>query len=63
MATSQVVVYFDRQEDAVLFTLAASSAMSADGATRSNEAAAQIAREISKASRITAEGVLKGEPT
>ena len=31
MAASQVVLYFDRQEDALLFTLAASSII-ADGA-------------------------------
>jgi len=30
MAANQVVLYFDRQEDAVRFTLAASSVMSAD---------------------------------
>ena len=29
MAANQVVLYFDKQEDALLFTLAASSAMSA----------------------------------
>jgi hypothetical protein len=63
MATSQVVVYFEKQEDAVLFTLAASSAMSADGTVRANEAGARIAKEICKASRITAEGVLNGTGT
>ena len=31
MATNQVVLYFDEQKDALLFTLAASSAMSAEG--------------------------------
>jgi hypothetical protein len=58
MAASQVVLYFERQEDAVLFALAASSAMSAEGATRVNEAGVRIATEVCKASRITTEGVL-----
>ena len=31
MAANQVVLYFDKQEDALLFTLAASSVMSAEG--------------------------------
>ena len=58
MAASQVVLYFDKQEDALLFTLAASSVMSADRPEHSNEAVVKVAAEISKASRITTEGVL-----
>ena len=58
MAASQVVLYFEKQEDALLFALAASSAMSAEGPTRAKEAGAKIASEICKASRITTEGVL-----
>jgi len=58
MAANQVVLYFDRQEDAVLFTLAASSVMSAEGPAHSSNAAVKVAKEISKASRITTEGVL-----
>jgi hypothetical protein len=62
MAANQVVLYFDRQEDAVLFTLAASSVMSADmsadGTARNSKAAVKVAEKISKASRITTEGVL-----
>jgi hypothetical protein len=58
MAANQVVVYFDRQEDAVLFTLAASSVMSAEGPVHGSNAAVKVAEEISKASRITTEGVL-----
>jgi hypothetical protein len=58
MAASQVVLYFETQEDAVLFALAASSAMSAEGPSRATEAGARIANEICKASRITTEGVL-----
>jgi hypothetical protein len=58
MAANQVVLYFDKQEDAVLFTLAASSVMSAEGPVHSSDAAAKVAEEICKASRITTEGVL-----
>ncbi len=58
MAANQVVLYFDKQEDALLFTLAASSVMSAEGPVRSNDAVVKVAEEICKASRITAEGAL-----
>ena len=58
MAASQVVLYFDKQEDALLFTLAASSMISADGPARTNEALVKIANEIRKASRIKTVGVL-----
>jgi hypothetical protein len=52
------VLYFDEQEDALLFTLAASSAMSAEGPLHSGDAAVKVAEELCKASRITTEGVL-----
>jgi len=58
MAANQVVLYFDRQEDAVRFTLAASSVISAEEHVRTSEAAAKVAQEICKASRITTEGSL-----
>jgi len=58
MAANQVVLYFDKQEDAVLFTLAASSVMSAEGPVHSGNAAIKVAEKISKASRITTEGAL-----
>ena len=58
MAANQVVLYFAKQEDALLFTLAASSVMSAEGSVRSGDAAVKVAEEICKASRITTEGVL-----
>jgi hypothetical protein len=58
MAANQVVLYFDKQEDALLFTLAASSVMSAEGPVHSSNAAVRVAEEISKASRIKTEGVL-----
>lgn len=58
MAASQVVLYFDKQEDALLFTLAASSAMSAEEPARASEAGVKVVKEICKASRITTESVL-----
>jgi hypothetical protein len=58
MAASQVVLYFAKQEDALLFTLAASSAMSADGAMPVHEVGIKMAEGISKATRITTEGEL-----
>ena len=63
MAASQVVVYFEKQEDALLFTLAASSAISAEEPLGATEAGLKMAKEISKATRITAEGTLSAEDT
>jgi hypothetical protein len=59
MAASQVVLYFDKQEDALLFTLAASTAMAADEPIRASEAGLRVAKEISKATRITTTGQLR----
>jgi hypothetical protein len=58
MAACQVVLYFDKQEDALLFTLAASSVMSAEGPVHSSNAVAKVAEKICKASRIKTAGVL-----
>jgi hypothetical protein len=58
MATSQVVLYFDRQEDALLFTLAASSIIAAEEPANATQDLTRVAQEIRKASRITTEGVL-----
>jgi len=58
MAANQVVVYFDKEEDALRFTLAASSVLSADSSEETNLALANVGEGISKASRITAEGSL-----
>lgn len=55
MAATQVVLYFDKQEDALMFTLAASSVMSEEGPARTGQAVAKVAEKICKASRITAE--------
>jgi hypothetical protein len=57
MAADHVVLYFEKQEDALLFALAASSVMSSD-ATNCNHALANIADKICKATRITAKGAL-----
>jgi hypothetical protein len=58
MAANQVVLYFDKQEDALLFTLAASSVMSEESPFRGSDAVVKVAEEICKASRITTEGIL-----
>ena len=58
MAASQVVLYFDKQEDALLFTLAASSVISDGAPVRYSQALVKIGQEISKATRITTEGSL-----
>ena len=57
MAANQVVLYIEKPEDALLFTLAASSVMSAEE-SHSSKAAVRVAQEICKASRITTEGAL-----
>jgi hypothetical protein len=59
MAASQVVLYFDKQEGALLCTLAASSLMWDGGPAGAGEALVKVAAEIRKASRITTEGVLE----
>ena len=58
MAANQVVLYFDKQEDALFFTLAASSVMSEEGPVHGSAAVVKVAEGICKASRITAEGAL-----
>ena len=57
MSMNQVVLYFDKQEDALLFTVAASSIMSDEETIPSRAAGDKMALEISKASRITTETV------
>ena len=61
MAANQVVLYFDNQEDAVLFTLAASSVISEDKG-QTSEAVMRVAQKISKACRIKTEGELTSAP-
>ena len=55
MASSQVVLYFDKQEDAVQFTVAASSVLAADEPGNAQEALLKVALEIGKARRIRTE--------
>ena len=59
MTASKVVLYFDNQEDALLFTLAASSVLSEDGRISSKEDLMKLAQEIGKATRITTQGALE----
>jgi hypothetical protein len=53
MAVNQVVFYFDKPQDAVLFTIAASAVMSSEGSVRGSKEMTKVAKEICKASRIT----------
>lgn len=47
MAANQVVLYFEKPEDALLFTLAANSVVSAEGAAHS-KAAVGLRRKFAK---------------
>jgi hypothetical protein len=60
MAANQVVLYFDNQEDALRFTLAAGTVLADDKPTHSVEDLLKVAREMGRASRITASGTLSG---
>jgi hypothetical protein len=61
MAASQVVLYFDSEQDALHFTLAASSVISAQA--HNGDAAAKVAEEICKVSRIATDplGTVDGQ--
>ena len=48
MAVNQVVLYFDKEQDALLFTLAASSVMSAEGQVHRSKAVARLRRRFAK---------------
>ncbi len=54
MSSSQVVLYFDKPEDAVRFTVAASSVLAAEKPVNA-ETMAQVAEEFGKVSRIKIE--------
>jgi len=58
MALSRVVLYFEEQEEALRFTLAASSAMSPEPSVLNGDAAKKLAAGICKATRVTTEGIL-----
>ena len=54
MSSSQVVLYFDKPEDAVRFTVAASSVIAADEPANP-EVIAQVAQQFGKVNRIRIE--------
>jgi hypothetical protein len=56
---SEVVLYFDRQEDALHLALSLSSVMCSDDLPCTREEVLKIAREIAKVSRVTTKGVLQ----
>ncbi|PYX92993.1 MAG: hypothetical protein DMG71_16475 [Acidobacteria bacterium] len=60
MAANQVVLYFENQEDALRFTLAAGTVLADDKPTHNVEDLLKVAREMGRASRITASGTLSG---
>ena len=55
MSSSQVVLYFDKPEDALRFTVAASSVLAADEPVDAQAALAKVAQEFGKVSRIKIE--------
>jgi hypothetical protein len=57
MAVNQVVLYFEKPKDALLFALAARSVMSAEAPLHSNKAV-RVAEQICRARRITTAGAL-----
>ena len=54
MSSSQVVLYFDKPEDAIRFAVAASSVLAAGGSANA-EIIAQVAQEFGKVNRIRIE--------
>jgi hypothetical protein len=56
---SEVVLYFDRQEDALHLALSLSAVMFGDNLRCTPEEVARLAREIAKVSRVTTKGVLQ----
>lgn len=56
---SEVVLYFDRQEDALHLALSLSAVLFSDNLPCTREEAVKLAREISKVSRVTTKGVLQ----
>jgi hypothetical protein len=58
MAPNRVVLYFEKEEQALLFTLAASSTMSLEQSVPNTDTAKKLAAELCKATRVTAEGIV-----
>jgi hypothetical protein len=52
MAGKKVVLYFDRQEDALHFTLAAGSVLAGDAASLGSDQRATVIQEMGRANRI-----------
>jgi hypothetical protein len=52
MAGKKVVLYFDRQEDALHFTLAAGSVLSSEKGNFATDKAMSVIQEIGRANRI-----------
>jgi hypothetical protein len=50
---SEVILYFDRREDAIRFTVALSSVIFCEQGNRSRDDIARLAREFAKISRVT----------
>jgi hypothetical protein len=57
MAAGKVILYFENQEDAMHFTLAAGSLMSGEKRTGTT-GSTDLARELSRASRICVKGTI-----
>jgi hypothetical protein len=53
-------LYFENQEDALRFTLAASNVLAEDKPNHNVEDLVKVAREMGRANRITANGTLSG---
>lgn len=60
MAVNQVVLYFDNQEDALRFTLAAGNVLAEDKPTPNVDDLIKVAREMGRANRITTGDTLSG---
>jgi hypothetical protein len=52
MKGKRVVLYFDRQEDALHFTLAAGSVLAGDAASLGSDQRASVIQEMGRATRI-----------
>jgi hypothetical protein len=57
MAAGKVILYFDNQEDAMHFTLAAGSLISGEKRTEKS-GGPDLARELSRATRICVKGTI-----
>jgi hypothetical protein len=58
MATNTVILYFDSDEDAVRFTVAAGAVMAGEN----NRSQTDVVQRVKRASRIAAKGTVGTEP-